>query len=141
MTVALLSPCHRYIPSIHSIRVCALPTSACIGFNSAVTRIRPTRKSACIIRFTAVIGVHHRAAHDRGEKLPVNIFIGGAPSMTVAAVMPLPEGMPELSFAGLLAGQRIPMVQAGGLPFPAQADFVICGHIDPSRTRPEGPFW
>ena len=86
------------------------------------------------------IGVHHRAAHDRGEKLPVNIFIGGAPSMTVAAVMPLPEGMPELSFAGLLAGQRISMVQAGGLPFPAQADFVICGHIDPTRTRPEGPF-
>jgi len=86
------------------------------------------------------IGVHHRSAKDRSEKLPVNIFVGGPPSMTVAAVMPLPEGMPELSFAGLLGGQRIPMVQPGALPFPAQADFVICGHIDPSRTRPEGPF-
>nr|WP_320049220.1 UbiD family decarboxylase [uncultured Desulfuromonas sp.] len=86
------------------------------------------------------IGVHHQSAKERGQKLAVNIFVGGAPSMSVAAVMPLPEGMPELSFAGLLGGHRIPLVQPGALPFPAQADFVICGHIDPSRTKPEGPF-
>ena len=89
------------------------------------------------------IGVHHRRALDRDESLPVNIFVGGAPSMTVAAVMPLPEGMPELSFAGLLAGQRMTMIQQGqpnSLPFPAEADFVICGRINPNRTRPEGPF-
>ena len=86
------------------------------------------------------IGVHHSIAKQAGQRLPVNIFIGGAPSMTVAAVMPLPEGMPELSFAGLLGGHRIPMVRAGGLPFPAEADFVICGSIDPTATRPEGPF-
>lgn len=86
------------------------------------------------------IGVHHSIAKQAGQRLPVNIFIGGAPSMTVAAVMPLPEGMPELSFAGLLGGHRIPMVHNGGLPFPAQADFVICGSIDPTATRPEGPF-
>jgi 4-hydroxy-3-polyprenylbenzoate decarboxylase len=61
--------------------------------------------------------------------------------MTVAAVMPLPEGMPELSFAGLLAGHRIPMARIpGGLPVPAEADFCICGAVDPSATLPEGPF-
>jgi 4-hydroxy-3-polyprenylbenzoate decarboxylase len=27
-----------------------------------------------------------------------------------------------------------------GLPFPAEADFVITGWIDPTRTKPEGPF-
>ncbi len=89
------------------------------------------------------IGVHHTVAQQAGQRLPVNIFVGGAPSMTVAAVMPLPEGMPELSFAGLLAGRRISMVRGdhgGRLPFPAEADFVICGSIDPSATRPEGPF-
>jgi len=89
------------------------------------------------------IGVHHSVAQQSGQRLPVNIFVGGAPSMTVAAVMPLPEGMPELSFAGLLAGQRISMVSGEHgctLPFPAEADFVICGSIDPSATRPEGPF-
>jgi len=87
------------------------------------------------------IGVHHAQAIERGEPLRVNIFVGGPPSMAVAAVMPLPEGLPELAFAGLLGGHRIPMIRrAGGLPVPAEADFCICGTIDPSRTKPEGPF-
>ena len=61
--------------------------------------------------------------------------------MTVAAVMPLPEGMPELSFAGLLAGHRIAMVTRDGqLPLPAEADFCITGTVDPTGTLPEGPF-
>jgi 4-hydroxy-3-polyprenylbenzoate decarboxylase len=87
------------------------------------------------------IGVHHAEAIRRGEPLKVNVFIGGAPSMTVAAVMPLPEGMPELSFAGLLGGHRIRMVcRPGALPMPAEADFCITGTIDPHRLLPEGPF-
>lgn len=87
------------------------------------------------------IGVHHREALQLGRPFRVNIFIGGPPSLTVAAVMPLPEGMPELAFAGLLAGHRIPMVQAAGqLPMPAEADFVICGTVDPQQLKPEGPF-
>ncbi|NVN98331.1 MAG: UbiD family decarboxylase [Geobacteraceae bacterium] len=87
------------------------------------------------------IGVHHSEAISRGEELKVNIFVGGAPSMTVAAVMPLPEGMPEISFAGLLGGQRIPLVNRHGqLPIPAEADFCICGRIMTGKLLPEGPF-
>ncbi len=87
------------------------------------------------------IGVHHAEAIASNQPLRVNIFVGGPPSMTVAAVMPLPEGMPEISFAGLLGGHRIAMTGKGGaLPIPAEADFCICGTIDPSRTLPEGPF-
>ncbi|MBB5022290.1 UbiD family decarboxylase [Desulfurispira natronophila] len=87
------------------------------------------------------IGVHQRHALEQGKDLHVNVFVGGAPSMTVAAVMPLPEGMPELSFAGVLAGHRIPMLQqAGGLPFPAQADFVLRGTVSADKLKPEGPF-
>ena len=87
------------------------------------------------------IGFHHAEALEKGVPFRVNIFVGGAPAMTVAAVMPLPEGMPELSFAGLLAGHRIEMVQRPGfLPVPAQADFCITGIIDPQKTLPEGPF-
>src|SRR5262249_3451310 len=41
------------------------------------------------------IGVHHTAALKRGEPLRVNIFVGGAPAMTLAAIMPLPEGISE----------------------------------------------
>jgi len=87
------------------------------------------------------IGFHHAEALAKGVPFRVNVFVGGAPAMTVAAVMPLPEGMPELSFAGLLAGHRIEMVtREGGLPVPAEADFCITGIIDPQRTLPEGPF-
>ena len=78
------------------------------------------------------IGVHHAAAIRRGESLRVNVFVGGPPALAIAAVMPLPEGLPELAFAGALGGRRIPMVRlAGGLPMPAEADFVILGSIDP----------
>jgi len=87
------------------------------------------------------IGVHHAAAIRRGEALRVNVFVGGPPALTVAAVMPLPEGLPELAFAGALGGRRVPMVAPDGcLPMPAQADFVICGAIDPHHRKPEGPF-
>ena len=87
------------------------------------------------------LGVHHAAARERGESLPVSVFVGGPPSLTVAAVMPLPEGMPELAFAGLLGGRRVALVDGpNGLPLPAEADFVLCGRIDPHRTLPEGPF-
>jgi len=87
------------------------------------------------------IGVHHAAAIRRGEPLRVNVFVGGPPALILAAVMPLPEGLPELAFAGALGGRRVAMVAPEGcLPMPAEADFVICGHIDPHARKPEGPF-
>ncbi len=87
------------------------------------------------------IGVHHAAAIRRGERLRVNVVVGGPPALTVAAVMPLPEGMPELAFAGALGGRRVAMVAPGGrLAMPAEADFVISGYVDPDVRKPEGPF-
>ncbi len=87
------------------------------------------------------IGVHHAEAIRCGVPLRVNVWIGGPPALTVAAVMPLPENVPELAFAGLLGGRRLDMVRLPGLlPFPAEADFCITGYIEPGRTLPEGPF-
>ena len=88
------------------------------------------------------IGVHHTAALRAGQPLRVNVFVGGHPAMMLAAVMPLPEGMSELTFAGALAGQRIPMVRRNrALPIYADADFCIAGHVDPNAPmKPEGPF-
>jgi 4-hydroxy-3-polyprenylbenzoate decarboxylase len=87
------------------------------------------------------IGVHHSAAIRRGEPLRVSVSVGGPPALTLAAVMPLPEALPELSFAGALGGRRIAMVAPeGSLPMPAEADFVITGTVDPHHRKPEGPF-
>lgn len=86
------------------------------------------------------IGVHHRAALDRGESLQVAITVGGSPAMSLAAVMPLPEGLTELTFAGALAGRRIAMIRGDHAPVYADADFAIVGQIDPQASKPEGPF-
>jgi 4-hydroxy-3-polyprenylbenzoate decarboxylase len=87
------------------------------------------------------IGVQHKAANEAGKPFRANVFVGGNPAMTVAAVMPLPEGMSELTFAGALAGHRIPMIRQPNLAsIYANADFCISGTIEPTRTMPEGPF-
>ncbi|TWT30093.1 UbiD family decarboxylase [Blastopirellula retiformator] len=86
------------------------------------------------------IGVHHAAALAAGKPFAANIFVGGTPAMTLSAVMPLPEGLSELQFAGALAGHRIPLAYgATSLPLYAEADFCIAGTIQ-SQTKPEGPF-
>lgn len=104
-------------------------------------RYEPDKQVGLHYQIHRGIGGHHAEAIARGDLLRVNIFVGGPPAMTVAAVMPLPEGMPELSFAGLLAGQRIAMTRVPGqLPVLAEADFCICGVVHPDRTLPEGPF-
>ncbi|MEY4579351.1 MAG: hypothetical protein RL701_4054 [Pseudomonadota bacterium] len=88
------------------------------------------------------IGVHHQAALARGERLRVNIFVGGPPAMTLAAVMPLPEGLPELVFAGALnrRGVRLHVPSTGGPALHADADFCITGYIESGLVLPEGPF-
>lgn len=87
------------------------------------------------------IGVHHAQAIERGEPLRANIFIGGPPAMSVAAVMPLPEGLPEITFVGALSGRRIPLWrEKGKLPIHVNADFCITGTIDSDKRKPEGPF-
>ncbi len=115
----------------------------------------PDRECGLHYQIHRGIGVHHAAAVRRGERLPVNVIVGGPPALALAAVMPLPEGLPELAFAAAIGGRRLTLVRphspsppgGGGrgvgfspLPMPAEADFVIAGYIDPTRTKPEGPF-
>ncbi|WP_106394263.1 UbiD family decarboxylase [Enhygromyxa salina] len=89
------------------------------------------------------IGVHHSAAAERGEPLKVSVFVGGPPAHTLAAVMPLPEGLSELVFAGMLARRRVRLREHEGFRVAADADFCIVGTIEPTgpgATKPEGPF-
>ncbi|MBQ9407344.1 MAG: UbiD family decarboxylase [Desulfovibrio sp.] len=87
------------------------------------------------------IGAHHAHALAKGQALPVHVYVGGPPGLSVAAVMPLPEGLSELRFAGMLDGARVPMASVEGLPLPVleQADFCLSGHVLP-QCKPEGPF-
>jgi 4-hydroxy-3-polyprenylbenzoate decarboxylase len=101
----------------------------------------PNRQVGIHYQIHRGIGVHHAAAIRRGEKLRVNVFVGGPPAMTVAAVMPLPEQVSELAFAGVLGRRRVPMIcPPGQLAIHAEADFCLTGFIEPKRLLPEGPF-
>lgn len=86
------------------------------------------------------IGVHHKAALEQNQPLRVVVTAGGSPAMTLAAVMPLPEGLTELTFAGALAGRRIGLIRGDHAPVYRDADFAILGSIDPGVTKREGPF-
>ena len=86
------------------------------------------------------IGVHQTKSNKRNQPLKVSIFIGGPPAHTVAAVMPLPEGMSEINFAGILGGRRFRYVYKDGYCISTDADFVITGEVYPGENKPEGPF-
>ena len=91
------------------------------------------------------IGVHHTRAIASGNPLGVNVMVGGPPAWTIAAVMPLPEGIPEIAFAGVLAGRPVRLARfPGSRPFHgpvwSEADFSICGQVADNVTKPEGPF-
>lgn len=86
------------------------------------------------------IGIHQHKANKRGEPLKVSIFVGGPPAHTLSAVMPLPEGMSEMTFAGLLGGRHFRYSYVDGWCISNDADFVITGEIHAGETKPEGPF-
>ena len=86
------------------------------------------------------IGVHQTKANKKEKPLKVSIFVGGPPAHSFAAVMPLPEGISELSFAGILAKRRFRYAKKDGYTISADADFVICGKLYPNDLKPEGPF-
>ncbi|RAV08900.1 UbiD family decarboxylase [Paenibacillus contaminans] len=86
------------------------------------------------------IGVHQDKANRLGQPLKVSCFIGGPPAHTISAIMPLPEGMSELTFAGLLSGRHFRYSYVDGFCISHDADFVITGEIHPGETKPEGPF-
>jgi UbiD family decarboxylase len=86
-------------------------------------------------------GFHHAVAEARGESLPVTVFLGGPPALTLAAIAPLPENVPELMLASLIAGRRLARCPGPGAhPLVASAEMALVGHVPPRQRRAEGPF-
>ena len=86
------------------------------------------------------IGVHQSKANAKGKPLKVSVFVGGPPSHSLAAVMPLPEGLSEMTFAGALGKKRFGYTYIDGYCISTDADFVITGEVYPNENKPEGPF-
>jgi UbiD family decarboxylase len=86
-------------------------------------------------------GFHYAVAEAAGESLPVSVLLGGPPALILSAIAPLPENVPELILASLIAGERLPVATgAGPHPLVANAEFALIGSVPPRVRRPEGPF-
>jgi UbiD family decarboxylase len=92
-------------------------------------------------------GFHHAVAEARGASLPAAVWLGGPPALILAAIAPLPENVPELMLASLLAGRRLRLTAGPGgddghapLPVPVDAELALVGRVPPGVRRPEGPF-
>lgn len=86
--------------------------------------------------------MHLMKAKKLGKTLDVAVAIGVHPSILFSAISPLPEGINELSFAGLLMGENVEVVKGEtvDLYYPSNAEIVLEGYIDPNEERDEGPF-
>jgi 4-hydroxybenzoate decarboxylase subunit C len=87
-------------------------------------------------------GFHYHEAERLNQSLPVTVFLGGPPALMLAAIAPLPEDVPELVLASLLAGEKLKMTgnPSGAHRLAAQAEFALVGKAPPHQRRLEGPF-
>jgi UbiD family decarboxylase len=89
-------------------------------------------------------GFHYHEAEKAGQPLPVTVFLGGPPALILAAIAPLPEDVPELVLASVLAGEKIKVSKNPLEDFShrlvAEAEFALVGKVPPHERRPEGPF-
>jgi UbiD family decarboxylase len=86
-------------------------------------------------------GYHYAVAEARRQPLPVTVFLGGPPALILSAIAPLPENVPELMLASLIAGERLPQTLGPAAhPLIATAEFALIGEVPPGQRQPEGPF-
>ena len=85
---------------------------------------------------------HYWEAEQRGEDLEVAVVIGADPILMMSSILPLPEDIDEVGFAGFLRGKSVPMVRAKSLNMtvPANAEIVLEGVVPAGTRRVEGPF-
>jgi 4-hydroxy-3-polyprenylbenzoate decarboxylase len=87
------------------------------------------------------IGNHHQLYNQSNEEFKCSVFVGGPPSHAFAAIMPLPENLSEVTFAGLMGGRAFRYtIDPLGYVLSSDADFVITGTVVKNETKPEGPF-
>lgn len=113
-------------------------------YNLGVYRAQVIGPDRLILRWLAHRGgaAHARTWAQAGEPMPVAVVLGADPATLLAAALPLPETVSELTFSGVLRGARTELVPAKTVPLlvPAQAEMVIEGWVHPGETAPEGPF-
>ena len=114
--------------------------------NLGIYRMQKLAKNKLIMRWLAHRGgaLDYRDWQKKhpGKPYPVSIALGADPATTLGAVTPVPDTLSEYAFAGLLRGEKTPVVKCLGndLQVPATAEIILEGFLQPGEEADEGPF-
>ena len=113
-------------------------------YNLGVYRMQVIGRDRAILRWLPMRGgaAHHRLWRAANGEMPVAVVIGADPATLISAVMPTPEGVPELMLSGLINGRRVGLAPCASIALhvPASAEIVLEGTVLPDETAMEGPF-
>jgi 4-hydroxy-3-polyprenylbenzoate decarboxylase len=86
--------------------------------------------------------MHREKYFSRGERMPIALIVGGDPLFFYVAGTEHPYGVSEFDVVGGMRGAPVKLVRGKvtGLPFPANAEIVLEGFLDPQNYKKEGPF-
>jgi 4-hydroxy-3-polyprenylbenzoate decarboxylase len=78
----------------------------------------------------------------KNKPMPVCVVVGGDPLTFLMGCSEIPYGVCEYEMAGAYRGWPMKVVEGEftGLPFPAHAEIVIEGFVEPGNMAAEGPF-
>ena len=112
--------------------------------NVGVYRMQVLGRDRLIVRWLPNRGAarHFARWRKRREDMPIAIAIGADPATMLAAAMPIPDGVSELAFSGLLRREKTGIAKAVSvdLPIPANAEFVLEGTVSHTDSADEGPY-
>ncbi len=114
-------------------------------YNLGIYRMQVVGKNKLIMRWLKMRGgaqQYTRWKSGNKEPFPAAIVIGASPSVTMSAVMPLPDNMSEYNFAGLMTGKSLELVKCItiDLKVPATSEIILEGHVSLDDYMEEGPF-
>jgi UbiD family decarboxylase len=86
--------------------------------------------------------IHYEKHKAAGKRFPVAIVLGADPLTYLISGIEVPFGMCEYDYMGAILGEPVQVLsgEKTGLPFPAAAEIVLEGFVEPNDERSEGPF-
>jgi 4-hydroxy-3-polyprenylbenzoate decarboxylase len=86
--------------------------------------------------------MHREKYFSRSERMPIALVVGGDPLLFYVAGTEHPYGVSEFDVVGGMRSAPVKLVRGKvtGLPFPAHAEIVLEGFLDPHNRKKEGPF-
>ncbi|MDR0484074.1 MAG: UbiD family decarboxylase [Alphaproteobacteria bacterium] len=123
-----------------------LPCEDTDDYNLGIYRMQKLSKNKLIMRWLA-----HRGGAQQFLKwkqkfpntdMPICVAIGVDPSLTIAAVTPVPDNLSEYKFAGLLSDKKVDLVKSktNNMLVPAYAEIILEGYVSHNEVAKEGPY-